>query len=60
MWNKFKEGLREGLQSVTLASLVDLVIAVLVVYIIAWLLDEPADNVVGWFALGAAMARVNR
>lgn len=60
MWNKLKEGLREGFQSVTLASLVDLVIAVLVVYIIAWLLDEPADNVVGWLALGAAMSRVNR
>ena len=57
MWNKFKEGLREGFQSV---RLVELAIAVLVVYILAWIFGEPADNVVGWFALGAALAQINR
>ena len=60
MWNKFKEGFRKGFQSVTLASLFDVLIAVLVVYIIAWIFGEPADNVVGWFALGAAFARSDR
>lgn len=60
MWNKFKEGFSEGLRSVTFASLVDVLIAIGLVYLFAWLLDEPADNVVGWFALGLAASRGNR
>jgi hypothetical protein len=42
MWNNFFVGL------------VDAFIAVGVVYFFAWLLNEPADNVVGWVALGMA------
>jgi hypothetical protein len=50
MWNKFKEGLR----NVSFASLVDVLIAIGVVYFFAWLFGEPADQVVGWVALGLA------
>ena len=60
MWNEFKEGLREGLRGVTFASLVDVLIAVGALYIVAWLVGEPVDDVVGWFALGIAAARGNR
>ena len=35
-------------------SLISLTIALGVVYLFAWLLNEPADNVVGWVALGVA------
>ena len=60
MWNKFKEGFSEGLRGVTFASLVDVLIAVGALYIVAWLVGEPVDDVVGWFALGIAAARGNR
>ena len=51
MWNKFKEGLR----NVSLSSLVDVLIAIGVVYFFAWFFGEPADQVVGWVALGLAV-----
>ena len=35
-------------------SLVAVTIALAVVYLFAWLLGRPADNVVGWVALGVA------
>lgn len=35
-------------------SLVSVALALAVVYLFAWLLNEPADNVVGWVALGMA------
>jgi hypothetical protein len=35
-------------------SIVGVIIALGVVYLFAWLLNEPADNVVGWVALGVA------
>jgi hypothetical protein len=55
MWNKFKEGFVEGfLSKVNFTGLVDAFIAVCVVYFFAWLLSEPADNIVGWVALGMA------
>lgn len=60
MWNKFKEGFREGFVSVTLVNLVGVLVAIGLVYLFAWILDEPADNVVGWFALGLAASRGNR
>lgn len=60
MWNKFKEGFSEGLRGVTFASLVDVLIAIGALYIVAWLVGEPVDDVVGWFALGIAAARGNR
>jgi hypothetical protein len=55
MWNKFKKGFVEGLQNVSLSSLVDVLIAIGVVYILAWLFGEPVDQVVGWVALGLAV-----
>jgi hypothetical protein len=54
MWNKFKEGFKEGLRNVSLSSLVDVLIAIGAVYILAWLFGEPVDQVVGWVALGLA------
>ena len=60
MWNKFKEGFSEGLRGVSFASLVDVLIAIGALYIVAWLVGEPVDDVVGWFALGIAAARSNR
>jgi hypothetical protein len=55
MWNKFKEGFVEGfLSKVKFSSLVDVFIAIGVVYFFAWLFSEPADNIVGWVALGMA------
>lgn len=60
MWNKFKEGFSEGLRGVTFASLVDVLIAIGALYIVAWLVGEPVDDVVGWFALGIAAAQGNR
>jgi hypothetical protein len=60
MWNKFKEGFSEGLRGVSFASLVDVLIAIGALYIVAWLVGEPVDDVVGWFALGIAAARGNR
>jgi hypothetical protein len=35
-------------------NLISITIALGVVYLFAWLLNEPADNVVGWVALGMA------
>ena len=58
MWNKFKEGFVEGLRSVSLESLVDVLIAICVVYFFAWLFGEPADQVVGWVALGLAAGAI--
>jgi len=55
MWNKFKKGFVEGLQNVSFSSLVDVLIALCVVYFFAWLFGEPADQVVGWVALGLAV-----
>ena len=55
MWNKFKEGFVEGLRNVSFASLSDALIALIVVYFFAWLFAEPADQVVGWVALGLAV-----
>lgn len=58
MWNKFKEGFKEGWQSVNFTqTIIDVSIAVIVVYILAWLVGEPADDVVGWIALGIAATR---
>lgn len=37
-----------------LESLVATAIAIGVVYLFAWMLGLPADNVVGWVALGVA------
>ena len=54
MWNKFKKGFVEGLQNVSFSSLIDVFIAIGVVYILAWLFGEPVDQVVGWVALGVA------
>jgi hypothetical protein len=56
MWNKFKEGFVEGLRSVSFSSLGDVLIAIGVVYILAWLFGEPVDQVVGWVALVLAVA----
>jgi hypothetical protein len=55
MWNKFKEGFKEGLRNVSFSSLVDVLIALSVVYFFAWFFGEPADRVVGWVALGLAV-----
>jgi hypothetical protein len=55
MWNKFKEGFKEGLRNVSFSSLIDVFIALGVVYFFAWLFGEPADQVVGWVALGLAV-----
>lgn len=58
MWNKFKEGFKEGWQSVNFTqTIIDVSIAVIVVYILAWLVGEPADDAVGWIALGIAATR---
>jgi len=57
MWNKFKEGFKESLSHVTLESLGEILILIGVVYILAWIFGEPADNVVGWCALGIAAMR---
>ena len=35
-------------------GLVSVALALGVVYLFAWILGEPADNVVGWVALGLA------
>lgn len=56
MWNKFKE----GLQNVSFSSLVDVLIAIGVVYILAWLFGEPVDQVVGWVALGLAAGAMSK
>lgn len=56
MWNKFKEGFKEGLQNVSFSSLGDVLIAIGMVYILAWLFGEPVDQVVGWVALGVALS----
>ena len=51
MWAKFKEGF---LEAVSIESLSNILAAVGVVYILAWLFGVPADSVVGWAALGIA------
>jgi len=40
-------------------GLITVTIALAVVYLFAWMLGQPADNVVGWVALGVA-AGANR
>jgi len=52
MWNKFKQGFIEGFVALAVASVV--------LYFLAWLLNEPADDLVGWMALGMAAAAVGR
>ena len=49
MWAKFKEGF---LEAVSLEGVVNIIVALVVVYILAWLFSEPVDHVVGWAALG--------
>jgi hypothetical protein len=51
MWAKFKEGF---LEAVSLESVIDILVAVVVVYILAWVFGIPVDHVVGWAALGIA------
>ena len=43
-----------------LESLVGIVIALFTVYFFAWLLQEPASNIVGWVALGIAASDTYR
>ena len=38
--------------------LVSVSVCIGAVFMFAWLLDEPADNVVGWFALGLAASQM--
>jgi hypothetical protein len=52
MWNKFKQELLEGF--------VALAIACVVLYFFAWILNEPADDLVGWMALGMAASAGSR
>lgn len=49
MWSKFKEGFIE--------SFVSVIIAVGVVYVTAWLFNQPANDLVGWMALGIAASK---
>ena len=51
MWAKFKEGF---LEAVSLKNISNILIAVGVVYILAWIVGVSADAVVGWAALGIA------
>lgn len=46
MWNKFKERSIEGF--------VGLTIALVVLHLMSWFLNEPAGDLVGWMALGIA------
>jgi hypothetical protein len=55
MWNKFKEGFKE-VWNLIFTGLGDVLIAIGAVYILAWLFGEPVDQVVGWVALGLAVA----
>jgi hypothetical protein len=48
MWNSFKQGF--------VGSLVNVLCASFTVYFFAWILNEPADDLVGWLALGLAVA----
>ena len=53
MWNKFIQGFIEGF--------VGLTIALVMLNIMAWYLNEPASALVGWMALGiAAFASVSK
>ena len=53
MWNKFKEGFIEGFVGFT--------IALVMLNLMAWYLNEPASDLVGWMALGiAAFASVSK
>ena len=53
MWNKFKEGFIEGFVGFT--------IALVMLNLMAWYINEPASALVGWMALGiAAFASVRR
>ena len=47
MWNSFKQGFTSSIVNVLFASFT--------VYFFAWILDEPADDLVGWIALGLAV-----
>lgn len=41
-----------------LFQLVSVFVCLGAVFMFAWILDEPADNVVGWFALGLAASQI--
>jgi hypothetical protein len=56
MWNKFKEGFKEGTRNVTISAYFDLFIAIGFVHIISWALNIDHNDVVGWVALGLAAA----
>jgi hypothetical protein len=51
MWAKFKEGF---LEAVSLESVINILVALVAVYILAWIFSESVDHVVGWAALGIA------
>ena len=51
MWAKFKEGF---LEAVSFEGVINILVALAVVHILAWLFGVPADSVVGWAALGIA------
>ena len=57
MWAKFKEGF---LEAVSLEGVVNVIVAVVVVDILAWVFGIPVDHVVGWVALGIAAAASGR
>jgi len=52
MWNKFKKDFVEGFVALAIASVV--------LYFLAWILNEPADDLVGWMALGLAASAGSR
>ena len=52
MWKMFKDEFIEGFVALAVASVV--------LYFFAWLLNEPADDLVGWMALGMAAAAGSR
>ena len=51
MWAKFKEGF---LEAVSLEGVINILVALVVVHILAWLFGLSTDAVVGWAALGIA------
>ena len=52
MWNKFIQGFIEGF--------VGLTIALVMLNLMAWYLNEPASALVGWMALGIAFTALVR
>jgi hypothetical protein len=49
-WKAFKEDFVNGFTD----SIVAVVVGIGLVYLIAWISGEPANNLVGWIALGMA------